>query len=76
VPARVSFHDVRFTDPMHGWIVGDEGVVMSTTEGGTRWSVDPSGTNRWLYGVFFLDQYTGWIVGNHNSVIVTATGGR
>ena len=31
------FYDVRFTDPQHGWIVGEFGKILRTEDGGETW---------------------------------------
>ncbi len=31
------FYDVKFTDPQHGWIVGEFGKIMHTDDGGATW---------------------------------------
>ncbi len=33
-----NFKQVRFIDEINGWIVGDNGVLLSTTNGGKNWS--------------------------------------
>ena len=32
------FHDVYFLNDAKGWIVGDDGVILSTVDGGTTWT--------------------------------------
>jgi photosystem II stability/assembly factor-like uncharacterized protein len=32
------FYDVRFTDPAHGWVVGEFGKIFYTGDGGATWS--------------------------------------
>ncbi len=77
-------HDVWFVDPLHGWAVGDRGVVWHTDDGGQNWTLQPSGHDGPLYSVFFLDSKTGWAAGGrtvpltHRSegvILVTRDGG-
>lgn len=32
------FYDVRFTDPTHGWVVGEFGKIFYTADGGATWT--------------------------------------
>ena len=33
-----AFYDIRFVDPQNGWIVGEFGKILHTTDGGKTWS--------------------------------------
>ena len=53
-----------FSDLTHGWVVGESGLVLKTTDGGTNWSaVTNTGqtTSSNSKCVFFLDANNGWI---------------
>jgi photosystem II stability/assembly factor-like uncharacterized protein len=41
-PSLRSFHAMRLTAPAGGWIVGDGGLVMSTSDGGRSWQSPPT----------------------------------
>ena len=53
-----------FTDLLHGWVVGKNGLILKTTDGGVNWTAI---TNAGLSSVsnskcvFFLDANTGWV---------------
>ena len=55
---------MQFTDLNHGWIVGDNGKVFATSDGGTNWNAI---TNLGLTSsykckaVYFLNPMVGWI---------------
>ena len=70
-----SLLDVQFTDTNHGWAVGDSGIVIATTDGGTTWSTQISGTTTSLRGAQFTDTNHGWAVGDSGTVIATTDGG-
>ena len=38
-PINTSLHRITFVDEMHGWAVGDLGIVIATTDGGENWRV-------------------------------------
>ena len=36
--------DIYFIDENYGWLVGNEGTILKTTDGGTTWVIQKSGT--------------------------------
>lgn len=42
-PVSTDLVQVRFRDPMNGWIVGHDSVLLNTTDGGLTWSVQLDG---------------------------------
>lgn len=58
-----SLRSVFFIDPQEGWIVGDEGIILHTIDGGKRWERQPTGTRASLRSVQFLTPFIGWAVG-------------
>ena len=55
---------LSFIDDMTGYCVGQGGTIIKTTNGGTNWALQSSGTTETLNGVFFVDAMTGYAVGN------------
>ncbi len=49
--------DVSFANPTHGWIVGDGGVILRTTNGGEKWINDSSGTTAGFASVKALSSH-------------------
>ncbi|MEK7397881.1 MAG: choice-of-anchor D domain-containing protein, partial [Candidatus Poribacteria bacterium] len=70
-----NLNDVFFVDENRGWVVGYNGTVISTINGGTSWTAQQSGTARSLNGVFFTDPLTGWAVGQYGTIMKTTNGG-
>jgi photosystem II stability/assembly factor-like uncharacterized protein len=68
-----NFRDICFSkiDPSKGWVVGDDGTILHTDDGGATWIEQDSAIKNDLYGVFFLDASTGWAVGEGNTIIRT-----
>ena len=58
-----------------GWLVGSDGVLFKTTDGGDNWQPLTSGVTTSLYGVYFLDAITGFAVGNDDHLLKTTDGG-
>jgi photosystem II stability/assembly factor-like uncharacterized protein len=54
---------VQFVDDNEGWVVGDDGVVWHTVDGGQQWELQPTGVRASLRSVHFLNPYTGWVAG-------------
>ena len=61
---------VYFTDVNTGYVVGDSGTILKTTNGGTNWSSLSSGTNHHLYSIDFPNANTGYAVGSLSSEAV------
>jgi len=66
---------VSFTDANTGTAVGGGGTILRTTDGGTNWTPQTSGTTNILYGVFFNDPSTGTAVGGGGTILRTINGG-
>jgi len=68
-----------------GWICGDSGKILKTTNGGTNWILQNTPTRERLMSVFFLNENTGWSSGglfdisafpNREVIIKTTNGGN
>ncbi|MFQ6007792.1 MAG: WD40/YVTN/BNR-like repeat-containing protein [Candidatus Zixiibacteriota bacterium] len=67
--------DVIFVDVNNGWVVGSNGYILHTSNGGASWSKQTSGTTNDLWGVTFVDPDTGWAVGRVGIILHTTDGG-
>jgi photosystem II stability/assembly factor-like uncharacterized protein len=75
-----NLNDVVFIDANVGIAVGDSGLILRTTDGGTLWSIVPTIVSNSLTSVCFVDSTNGWIGGNRldiypgdSSVIIRTT---
>jgi photosystem II stability/assembly factor-like uncharacterized protein len=57
------------------WTVGTTGKILNTTNGGSSWSTQTSGTSEALNGVTFIDASNGWAVGTTGKILNTTNGG-
>jgi photosystem II stability/assembly factor-like uncharacterized protein len=73
--AAYAFRSMFFMDQSTGWIVGPGGTIMHTTDGGTSFESQNSGTAEDLFCVCFNDAESGWAVGRNNTVLRTSDGG-
>jgi photosystem II stability/assembly factor-like uncharacterized protein len=55
--------------------VGESGTILKTTNGGTNWTSQTSGTTEYLWSVYFPDVNTGYIVGFNGTILKTINGG-
>lgn len=70
-----NLNGIFFADGTHGWIVGDQGRIYRSDDGGTAWTEQPSGTDVSLFRVQFVNANTGWIVGALGKLLKTTNGG-
>jgi len=80
-------YDVRFTDAQSGWVVGEFGKILHTTDGGETWHEQEKtlmeGTGIFdvldlptLYGVYMTDAQRGVAAGIEGHIARTADGGQ
>src|SRR6516225_6665382 len=58
-----------------GFVVGDAGTILKTTDSGMTWSPLTSGTTNGLYDVYFFDATQGVAVGEQGLILRTTDGG-
>lgn len=58
-----------------GWAVGEQGVIIRTTDGGANWVRCTSGSTANLLDVDFVDASVGWAVGSGATLLKTSNGG-
>jgi photosystem II stability/assembly factor-like uncharacterized protein len=68
--------DQYFISNQKGWVVGANGHILHTNDGGQSWEKQDSGFYIPLKKVFFFNAYIGWAVGNGGTIIKTIDGGR
>lgn len=77
----IKLRSCSFVDENTGWIVGSEGKIYKTINGGSTWNEQTSNSNRMLTKVKFISSLTGWIIGGENDgnsylVLKTIDGGN
>ena len=75
LPQGNTLYSVKFISATVGWAVGDLGTILKTTDGGTTWSSQKSGTTNNLRGIFFTDANNGTAVGWDGTILRTTNGG-
>jgi hypothetical protein len=76
-PTNEGFYTVAFPeDCQNGMVVGEEGWIDRTSDGGANWIGSPSGCEQPLYALRFPhDSISGWAVGRAGVIISTIDGG-
>jgi photosystem II stability/assembly factor-like uncharacterized protein len=74
VSASENLNDVFFADARHGWVVGTNGAILHTRDGGVTWSKQNPTANT-LESVAFSDTADGWAVGQGGVILGTHDGG-
>lgn len=69
-------YDIFFLDSLHGWIVGEKGAVLYSSDGGKHWELLRIGNYPSLYSVFFKSESEGYAVGQDGSFLRTEDGGK
>jgi photosystem II stability/assembly factor-like uncharacterized protein len=72
----VILYDIAFPDADHGFIAGEFGTVLATSDGGRTWARQTVGTEKTLFGLGFASPERGWAVGIDGLILRTRDGGR
>ena len=73
--SSVNGTHIQFINESTGWIVGGNGSIQKSIDGGYSWFNQSSPTNEDLSKVFFLDKMNGWAFAT-NTLINTKNGGE
>ena len=74
-PINSTLHSVTFLDTLNGFILGDDGIILKTINGGLLWEIAPS-PNSLLNAMEFIDTNTGWVVADNGEIFRTLNGGE
>jgi photosystem II stability/assembly factor-like uncharacterized protein len=74
-PGDVNLYSLSFGDPDHAWIVGEFGIVITSSDGGRTWQQQHTPVESTLFGVRFADARRGWAVGVDSLILRTEDGG-
>jgi len=70
-----NLYGLSFTDSLTGWICGENGLMIHTTDG-ENWAQQPTPVTVNLYDVFFLDSLNGWACGDSGVILNTGNAGQ
>jgi hypothetical protein len=63
-----------FINGSEGCIVGSEGTINSSSDGGASWETQNSNTTLGFYSVYFIDENTGYAFGESCIIVKTTNG--
>jgi photosystem II stability/assembly factor-like uncharacterized protein len=61
-PVTVDLWDVIFLDSLTGWIAGDSGLIMKTTNGGSNWIIQNTETDKMIRKLFVVNENLLWAI--------------
>lgn len=62
-PTQKKLTKSLFVDSLYGWVIGDSGIVLRTTNAGSNWNPQPCGVySSELKDLTFISRNTGWII--------------
>lgn len=70
-----NLNGVVFLNSNNGIIIGQSGIILTTSNGGTNWTTRNSGYPNHLFGLTFINSNTGWVVGDMGIILKTTNGG-
>jgi photosystem II stability/assembly factor-like uncharacterized protein len=74
-PSGTTFRSFYFADQNTGWVVGSNGIILKTVNGGDNWTEQNSGTNVTLYTITGLNQNTLFVGGGSRTLLKSTDGG-
>ena len=83
VPSKKELYHLDFVGSSRCWIVGNDGLILASTDGGASFQMQSSGLIPTkekpipdLYNVDFRDESEGYIVGSKGTILRTEDGGE
>ncbi|WP_080266890.1 YCF48-related protein [Pseudomonas syringae] len=78
VPTRQLLTAVYFVDEQHGWAVGHDAQILSSSDGGKTWNKQFEDLAREapLLDVWFKDLQNGFAIGAYGALLTTTDGGQ
>lgn len=66
---------IDFVDSYHGWIGGENGLIMATTDGGKSWEKQQSEINSTIKAIDFSNGNIGIAISEKDDILVSQNGG-
>jgi photosystem II stability/assembly factor-like uncharacterized protein len=68
-------NEIYFPTASTGYVVGNNGTMLKTVDGGISWAIIDMGTDKNLNDLYFLDANVGFVVGDSGYIAQTIDGG-
>lgn len=75
IQSQATLYGVCFVSPNRGWVVGEQGSVHHTVDGGRKWIEQSLNAAHDLYDVSFANNATGWAIGDAGEIWQTVDAG-
>jgi photosystem II stability/assembly factor-like uncharacterized protein len=62
-PTSKLLNSLSFIDSITGWVSGDSGLIIHTSDGGKNWETQYTNDSLNIVNIFFLDEDYGWASG-------------
>lgn len=62
-PTTNNLTKLYFLDNQTGWVAGDRGLIMKTSDGGQDWTLQATNISNNIEEIFMLDEDYGWALG-------------
>lgn len=62
-PTSKNLNKLYFLNNETGWVAGDQGLIMKTSDGGQNWTAQITNTASNIEEIFMLDEDYGWALG-------------
>ena len=59
-PSQQNLNKLSFLNSDTGWVAGDSGTIMMTTDGGDSWTFQDSQLDHFIIDIFMLNAQRGW----------------
>ena len=59
-PTSTLLNSIVFTDSLNGWVSGDSGLIIHTSNGGKDWETQYTNDSLNVVNIFFLNDQIGW----------------
>jgi photosystem II stability/assembly factor-like uncharacterized protein len=59
-PTSYTLNSISFLSASDGWVAGNNGTILRTTNGGRTWVAQESGIGANIHKIFFLNSQLGW----------------
>ncbi len=72
---KARYYDIAFADRLHGWIVGENGLIMHTKDGGGSWAIQAANlTANHLRKLAVIDSKNAFACGTKGTILYTNDG--
>ncbi len=76
LPQGNDLNSISFTDPNNGYIIGNYGTLLRTTNGGNNWEFLQPYKPKNINSIFFVNSDVGYAVGDSGLIVKTTNGGN